>query len=217
MHKEVNPAVFAIVTFPFLFGVMFGDLGHGFLLFFVGMLLCMMNGKLKSNLAMEGFLSMRYMLLLMGFFAMFNGLIYNEFFAIPLHIFGDSCYEQEVKVLTMQKSPSDAAAMDLINKFGYAAVDPASKCVYPFGFDPRWAQTDQFLTFTNNFKMKLAVILGVFQMSIGIVLKGLNALHFRQRLDFLFEFIPQICLLLALFGWMDVLIIAKWLEPKQIN
>lgn len=54
-------------------------------------------------------------------------------------------------------------------------------------------------------------------MSIGIILKGLNAIHFRQRLDFIFEFIPQICLLLALFGWMDVLIIAKWLEPKQIN
>lgn len=59
--------------------------------------------------------------------------------------------------------------------------------------------------------MKLAVIFAIIQMSIGIVLKGLNALHFRNRLDFFFEFIPQIVLLLALFGWMDVLIIAKWL------
>lgn len=84
MHKEINPAVFAIVTFPFLFGVMFGDLGHGFLLFLVGVILCMLNSRLKTNMAMEGFLSMRYILLLMGFFAMFNGLIYNEFFAIPL-------------------------------------------------------------------------------------------------------------------------------------
>ena len=84
MHKEINPAVFAIVTFPFLFGVMFGDVGHGFLLLLVGMILCCLNSKLKKNPAMEGFLMMRYILLMMGFFAMFNGLIYNEFFAIPL-------------------------------------------------------------------------------------------------------------------------------------
>lgn len=47
MHEEINPAVFAIVTFPFLFGVMFGDLGHGFLLLLVGMLLCVFSGKLR--------------------------------------------------------------------------------------------------------------------------------------------------------------------------
>lgn len=54
-------------------------------------------------------------------------------------------------------------------------------------------------------------------MSLGIIMKGLNALHFRNRLDFLFEFIPQILMMLALFGWMDLLIVAKWLYPKDVE
>jgi V-type H+-transporting ATPase subunit a len=90
MYKEANPAVFAIVTFPFLFGVMFGDIGHGTLLLLVGIILCIISDKLK-NTALEAFAMIRYLILLMGIFATFNGVIYNEFFAIPTNIFS-SCY-----------------------------------------------------------------------------------------------------------------------------
>ena len=54
-------------------------------------------------------------------------------------------------------------------------------------------------------------------MSLGIIMKGLNSLYFKKALDFIFEFIPQIILILALFGWMDILILAKWVEPKNID
>ena len=48
-------------------------------------------------------------------------------------------------------------------------------------------------------------------MSLGIVLKGLNTLHFNSKVDFFFEFVPQLIMLLALFGFMDYMIIIKWL------
>ena len=48
-------------------------------------------------------------------------------------------------------------------------------------------------------------------MSFGVVMKGLNSLYFKRHIDFIFEFIPYLVLLVALFGFMDILIITKWL------
>jgi V-type H+-transporting ATPase subunit a len=48
-------------------------------------------------------------------------------------------------------------------------------------------------------------------MSLGICMKAFNALYFKNKLDFYFEFVPQIILMMVLFGYMDMLIIVKWL------
>jgi V-type H+-transporting ATPase subunit a len=91
-YKEVNPTVVNIITFPFLFGVMFGDLGHGAILLYCGAYLCIKSDKIKHKLVVP-FLKIRYMLLLMGLFATFCGFIYNDMMSLPLNLFG-SCYEE---------------------------------------------------------------------------------------------------------------------------
>lgn len=194
-YKEVNPALFAIITFPFLFGVMFGDIFHGFLLLLFGGFLCQFHEQLKDS-ALGALGGARYLLLMMGFFAFFSGVCYNDFASIP--IWGGSCFIDT----TPDPPPTES----------YTVIwDLKPDCVYRIGVDPAWYLSDNELTFINNMKMKMSVIFGVAQMSLGIFMKAFNKVHFKLPIDFMFEFVPQIVLLWALFGWMDLLIIVKWL------
>jgi V-type H+-transporting ATPase subunit a len=47
-------------------------------------------------------------------------------------------------------------------------------------------------------------------MALGVALKGLNYRYQKKTVDFWFEFVPQLVMLFALFGFMDLLIIIKW-------
>lgn len=188
-YKEANPAVFACVTFPFLFGVMFGDVMHGGLLLGFALYICYV-GKEGGKDIWSQMHPIRHFILLMGFFATFCGFCYNDYTSVPLYLFGDSCYT------FVEGQPEAILKPD---------------CVYPFGVDPAWFLAVQELTFMNSLKMKMAVIFGVAQMSIGICLKGSNAIQNRSMLDFVFEFMPQIIILTAMFGYMDLMIVVKWL------
>lgn len=69
---------------------MFGDYGHGSLILFVGICMVMFNERLQKT-ALRDALAGRYLLLMMGIFSCYNGLLYNEWFAIPYPWFS-SCY-----------------------------------------------------------------------------------------------------------------------------
>jgi vacuolar-type H+-ATPase subunit I/STV1 len=57
-------------------------------------------------------------------------------------------------------------------------------------------------------QMKLSVVLGIIHMTWGILLRGANALYFKQNVDLIFEFLPMIIFDLALFGC--VLVVGSW-------
>lgn len=63
--------------------------------------------------------------------------------------------------------------------------------------------------------MKLAVIIGVIHMAIGVCVKGANNLFFGHYLELFTEVITGLIILLGLFGWMDLLIFSKWAYPMN--
>lgn len=48
-------------------------------------------------------------------------------------------------------------------------------------------------------------------MLFGILMKGVNTIHFGNYLDFLFDFLPQLLFMIVTFGYMSLAIIMKWL------
>lgn len=59
-YREVNPAIFTIVTFPFQFGIMFGDIGHGGIYFLLGICMVLLYDRFKDNRALKGFFKLRF-------------------------------------------------------------------------------------------------------------------------------------------------------------
>jgi len=90
-YKEINPTLFSCITFPFLFGMMYGDICHGACIFIVGCLLVLCHhlfieskGLQTSDSPLAGMYAIRYMLILLGLFSTFCGFMYNDFTSIPL-------------------------------------------------------------------------------------------------------------------------------------
>ncbi|RNF25279.1 putative vacuolar proton-ATPase-like protein [Trypanosoma cruzi] len=197
-YKEINPGVFTIVTFPYLFGIMYGDIGHGVLLLLFAFYLILMENRwnrcqLNEILAM--LFGGRYLLLLMGVFSIYMGALYNDFFGFSVGLF-PSAYawppigEQNGTVHPLGEN----------NRTG----------IYPMGLDVAWAETENKLEFYNSVKMKCAVIVGVVQMLTGNVLSLFNHIYNRELHKAIFLFIPEILFLLCTFGYMSLLIVVKW-------
>jgi len=210
-YREVNPGVFTIITFPFLFAVMFGDLGHGFFLTLFAAILVINEKKLqaiKLNELVASCFEGRYMLLLMGIFSMYTGLIYNEMFSVALD-FGSNWYMPSSGMVT----PNNTAYSNFTVTQYMERIDPSR--TYEFGVDPAWNGAPNSLNYYNSLKMKLSIILGVTQMSVGIILSAFNGIYFGHMVDVYFEFIPQLLFMLCLFGYLVFLIFFKWAAPTS--
>ncbi|XP_006893305.1 PREDICTED: V-type proton ATPase 116 kDa subunit a isoform 3 [Elephantulus edwardii] len=212
-YLEVNPAPYTIITFPFLFAVMFGDVGHGLLMFLFALAMVLTEDrpsvKAAQNEIWKTFFGGRYLLLLMGLFSIYTGFIYNECFSRATTIFPSGW---SVAAMANRSGWSDA----FLAQHPMLTLDPNVTDVflgpYPFGIDPIWSLAINHLSFLNSFKMKMSVVLGVVHMAFGVVLGAFNHVHFGQHHRLLLEFLPQLTFLLGLFGYLVFMIAYKWLR-----
>jgi vacuolar-type H+-ATPase subunit I/STV1 len=74
-YSEVDPTAFLFITFPLLFGIMFGDIGHGIVLIFSGIIgaIFFRNRNKKIN-------KMSLIIFYCGWWAILFGFLYGEFF-----------------------------------------------------------------------------------------------------------------------------------------
>ncbi|XP_075894677.1 V-type proton ATPase 116 kDa subunit a isoform X1 [Nelusetta ayraudi] len=213
-YREINPAPFTIITFPFLFAVMFGDLGHGALMTAAALYLVLRESRLMAQKNDNEMFNMlfggRYIILLMGLFSMYTGIIYNDCFSKSLNVFGSSWSVRPM----FNPRVGGNWTFQTLEENRLLQLDPAVDGVfngpYPIGIDPIWNIATNKLTFLNSFKMKMSIILGVIHMLFGVSLSLFNHLYFNKPLNIYLGFIPEIIFMSSLFGYLVILVFYKW-------
>jgi len=201
-YQEINPGIFTVSTFPFLFAIMFGDSGHGLLMAIFGLVMILLErkmGSMKLNDIIDILFSGRYIILMMGLYSIISGIIYNDCFSKSfIFQFKNSAYK-------FIKQPSIGAKF--VTTKGYKEQGTA----FLFGIDPGWIDASNMIIFMNSFKMKMSIILGIAHMSFGVCINVLNDIFFNKKINIFCEFLPEIIMLNSLFGYLCLLIIKKWL------
>ncbi|HMR98342.1 MAG TPA: V-type ATPase 116kDa subunit family protein [Anaerolineales bacterium] len=78
-YGELDPTILVALTFPILYGAMFGDLGQGLILMLVGYLS-------HKKIFMKGLSSLGLLLVYCGFFATIFGALYGSIFGFEGHL-----------------------------------------------------------------------------------------------------------------------------------
>ena len=161
----------------------------------------------------DDILDVRFLLLLMGFFALYCGFIYNDFLSMPWNLFG-TCWKH--------KEP------------GSHEVVPVADCIYPIGFrnnlikyktNHQICRIGPFMVYRikriellqfienetccdnrccpNDCRLFSLFSHNTYKFYLGIYLKGMNTFHFSEPIDFIFEVIPQMAFMICTFGYFS--------------
>ncbi|CAA77453.2 V-type proton ATPase 116 kDa subunit a 1 [Caenorhabditis elegans] len=212
-YREINPAPYTMISFPFLFAVMFGDMGHGAIMLLAALFFILKEKQLEAarikDEIFQTFFGGRYVIFLMGAFSIYTGFMYNDVFSKSINTFGSSWQN------TIPESVIDYYLDDEKRSESQLILPPETAFdgnPYPIGVDPVWNLAEgNKLSFLNSMKMKMSVLFGIAQMTFGVLLSYQNFIYFKSDLDIKYMFIPQMIFLSSIFIYLCIQILSKWL------
>lgn len=184
-HTELNPSLFTAISFPLLFGSMFGDVGHGIILLCISFLFIKYDRLKNVHEMVKLVVNAKYLLLACSIYAIFFGFIYSDFLGLPIPFF-------RVKNF-FSSDPSDYITL--------------------FGVNPEIHHRPDFLNIMNGIKMKLSILIGFLHMFVGLAINVLNTFYKNDKSAFLCKTLPKLMSYGVFTGYLSILIIAKFINP----
>jgi len=191
-YSEIDPTPIIALTFPILFGLMFGDIGHGIILIIAGLIGGIVFRKRGGETA-----NFAWIIFFCGWAAFFIGFLYGEFFGDhEIAIFGKVLWNFEenpiiLPILGSLNNPLD----NIMNVFTFAIYIGVFhiNLGWFIQFLNYWKQKRKYLGFTDSL-MKILLLTGGTILIFGF---GFDIYRWLSPpYPILFTIIPGILLLL---------------------
>jgi len=193
-YSEIDPTPIIAFTFPILFGIMFGDIGHGLTLITAGLIGALVFKKRKKQLS-----NFSWIIFFCGWAAFFIGFLYGEFFGHhKIEIFGNVLWNFEVNpiIIPFLNIQLYNPLENILSVFYFAIVIGILHIILGWfiQFLNYWKQRRKYLAFSDSL-MKIFLLLG------GAILIFTYGFNINVWLSFpypiLFVLIPGLLLILS--------------------
>ncbi|MHA2283442.1 MAG: V-type ATPase 116kDa subunit family protein, partial [Promethearchaeota archaeon] len=157
-YSEIDPTPIIAITFPLLFGLMFGDIGHGIVLIIVGLL-----GALKYRKRGGGHYNFSWIIVYCGIAASLIGILYGEFLGHhEIDIFGTVLWDFEANPIILPIiGPLNDPLKNPLNVFTFAIYIGVFHINLGWfvQFLNYWKQRRKYLAFSDSL-MKILLLTG---------------------------------------------------------